>query len=237
MQKGCHTPFCLFIGALLLFGRRSAHFLSNAVLFQTRGPLLEFSFYISPLDIPSVTASLSLQQEVTPSSSSHSSPSLLLAVNFRSCAGRAVSGIRLTRAPSRAEQGAEVMGLKVKHHTAAGRPRSVCQSRLSSSSFPLRCAAACTSCARASLSSAGQHSWAEAGGLQNVDATKRRLRRLLNFMPMVRLMHALSQTRPVFGSALILSPGCGQYFFIYLFIFFRCTDWPVGRTLQFFRII
>lgn len=145
MQKGCHTPFCLFIGALLLFGRRSAHFLSIAVLFQTRGPLLEFSFYISPLDIPSVTASLSLQQEVTSSSSSHSSPSLLFAVNFRSCAGRAASGIRLTRAPSRAEQGAEVMGLKVKHHTAAGRHRSVCQSRLSSSSFPLRCAAACTS--------------------------------------------------------------------------------------------
>lgn len=104
------------------------------------------------------------------------------------------------------------MGLKVKHQTAAGRPCSVCQSPLSSSSFPLRCAAACTSCTP-SLSSAEQHSGAEAGGLQNVDATRRRVMRLLNLMPMVRLMHALSQTQPVFGSALILSPGCGLTFF------------------------
>lgn len=63
------------------------------------------------------------------------------------------------------------MGLKVKHHTAFGRPNSVCQSLLSSSSFPQRCATACTSCAL-NLTNAEQHNRSKAGGLQNVDATK-----------------------------------------------------------------
>lgn len=97
------------------------------------------------------------------------------------------------------------MGLKVKHRTAAGRPCSVCQSPLLLLQLPSE-----ARCRLHFLRTESQQRRAtRAGGLQNVDATRRRVMRLLNFMPMVRLMHALSQTQPVFGSALIFFPGCG----------------------------
>lgn len=72
-----------------------------------------------------------------------------------------------------AEQGAEAMGLKVKHHAAFGCPDSVCQSLLSSSSCPQRSATACTSSAL-NLTNAEQDNCSRAGGLNvaNVDPTK-----------------------------------------------------------------
>lgn len=64
------------------------------------------------------------------------------------------------------------MGLKVKHRTAFARPNSVCQSLLSSSSFPLRCATACTSSAL-NLTNTEQHNHSKAlGGQQIWNATK-----------------------------------------------------------------
>lgn len=65
------------------------------------------------------------------------------------------------------------MGLKVKHRAAFGRPDSVCQSLLSSSSYPQRGATACTSCAL-NLTNAELDYCSKAGGLSapNVDAKK-----------------------------------------------------------------
>lgn len=82
-----------------------------------------------------------------------------------------MSGIHVTGLE--AEQGAEAMGLKVKHHAAFGRPDSVCQSLLSSFSCPLRCATACTP-RSLNLTNAEQDNCSEAGGLivSNVDANK-----------------------------------------------------------------
>lgn len=75
-----------------------------------------------------------------------------------------------------AEQGAEAMGLKVKHRAAFGRPDSVCQSLLFSSSRPRRCATACTSCAL-NLTNAEKDNCTKAAGLNvaSADATKRYL--------------------------------------------------------------
>lgn len=65
-------------------------------------------------------------------------------------------------------QGAEVMGLKVKHHAAFGCPSPVCQSLLSSSSRPQRRATACTSYAL-NLTKAEQDNCFRAGGLNVPD--------------------------------------------------------------------
>lgn len=65
------------------------------------------------------------------------------------------------------------MGLKVKHRAAFGRPDSVCQSLLSFSSRPWRCATACTSCAL-NLTNAEKDNCTKAAGLNvaSADATK-----------------------------------------------------------------
>lgn len=80
------------------------------------------------------------------------------------------------------EQGAEVTGLKVKHHTASGRPSTVCQSLLSSSSCPPRCATACTACAL-NLTNAA-HDCSKAGGLQMC-----MLQWSARFLPMMRIFN------------------------------------------------
>lgn len=67
-----------------------------------------------------------------------------------------------------AEQGAEAMGLKVKHHAAFGCPGTVCQSLLSSSCCP-QSATARTSCAM-HLNHTKQDYCSRAGRLDVVNA-------------------------------------------------------------------
>lgn len=149
----------------------------DCFFFQTHS--LYDSLSTFPLDIHSIKVSHSNKNYLL---------CLLLWVNFQTCAVWAASVFSPHRLDT--EQGAQVMGLKVKHRTAFARP-----SCLSVSALLLQLSSEmCTSCAP-NLANTEQHYHSKAlgggGGLQIWMLPKTSVKCLLDFMLMIRLEHLI----------------------------------------------